>query len=113
MAKSSKKAPDATQAAAAMAVAGFNPDAMKAWQDVMTECGSFVMERLQQDMEAQQAMLKCTSPAELMTLQTQFFQTAMQQYTEQTTKVMQMMSDAAGKSVSVGIASRKYDDVPL
>ena len=117
MAKSSKKDTPAEgeipQATAAMM--SLSPVAMQAWQDVITECNRFVMDRLQQDLETQQSMLSCKSPADLMKLQTEFFQTAFKQYSEESIRLMQMMSDAAGQSMKEvqSSAKRRYDDVPL
>ena len=89
------------------------PEAIQSWQEVMTEWGRFVTDRLHQDIETQQAMLNCKTPADVMRVQTEFYQTAVKQYSEETMRLMQMMSDAAGKSMSNPALKRKYDDVPL
>ena len=86
-------------------MAAFNPAAAKVWQDIMTESVRFMTERLQKDMETQKAMLSCKSPAELLQLQTEFFQDAMKDYTDEATRMLTLMS-------STGTA-RSYDDVPL
>lgn len=110
--KAETQAPADNMTAAMMAM---SPSAAKAWFDIMTECSRFMMERLEQDMETQRAFLNCKSPTELLQLQTRFYQTALQQYSDQTMRVLEMMSDAAGTS---GIAPksgsrRRYDDIPL
>ncbi len=84
----------------------FNPAApMAAWMEVMQESARFITDRLQTDIETQQAMLACRTPAELMQVQTEFFQTAMQQYAEEAQRLAQIMSRASH--------TRGYDDVPL
>ena len=105
----------ADSSAMARAMMSLNPVATQAWQDVMTEYSRFVMDRLQQDLETQKAMLNCKSPAELMQIQSQFYQTAVKQYSEETMRLFQMMSEATGKAVEDAEASQKrgYDDVPL
>ncbi|WP_172676994.1 phasin family protein [Aestuariivita boseongensis] len=117
MAKSTKKSAADKDNPFAMSAAmmAINPASMQAWQEVMTECSRFVMDRLQQDFETQQAILGCKSPAELVQLQTEFYQNAIKQYSEETMRLMQMMSDAAGTAVSEAQSStkRRYDDVPL
>ena len=92
-----------------------NPAAAKAWMDMMSEGARFVSARLQEDLEAQKAMLNCKSPTELLSLQTEFFQTAFRQYSEETMRLMQMMSEATGKTVEDAASGHKrgYDDVPL
>jgi len=97
------------------AMPGVNPDAMEAWQGVMTECNRFFMARLREDLETQKAMLRCTSPAELMQVQTEFYQSAVRQYSEEAMRLFQMMTDATTTSVRTDTRSnrRKYDDVPL
>ena len=117
MAKSTKKpaAQKDNPFAMSAAMMTINPASMQAWQEVMTECSRFVMDRLQQDFETQQAILSCKSPAELVQLQTEFYQNAIKQYSEETMRLMQMMSDAAETAVSEAQSStkRRYDDVPL
>ncbi len=109
--KTTSKTAEAPANAAAMM--GFAPEALAGWRDIMTEWGRFVTDRLKQDAETQRAMLQCKTTAELFQVQTEFFQTAAKQYSEETMRLMQMMSETAGKSMSTGVSSRKYDDVPL
>ena len=102
-ASKAKKTPDATDPAAAMAA--FNPLAAKVWQDIMEESVRFMTERLEKDVETQKAMLNCKSPTELMQVQADFYQEALSDYTEQTTRMLKLMSQTGAK--------RSYDDVPL
>ncbi|THH36024.1 phasin family protein [Aliishimia ponticola] len=91
--------------AAAMAL--FNPALATAWVEMMTESARFVSDRLQQDMETQRALLNCKTPAELLQVQTEFYQNAMEQYAAEANKLMEMMTQAAASH------KRGYDDVPL
>lgn len=94
------KTPDANAAMTAL-----NPLAAKVWQEVMTESVRFMTERLEKDMDTQKAMLGCKSPAELMQVQTEFYQEALSDYTAQTTRMLGLMTQTGSK--------RSYDDVPL
>ncbi len=102
-----------SNAKAPSAMMAVTPEAMESWQEIATEWGRFVTDRLQKDIETQRAMLDCRSPSELMKVQTEFYQTAIQQYSEEAMRLMQMMSEAAGKTVTSASTRRKYDDVPL
>lgn len=117
MGKTAKKAaqPQTDTTAMATAMMAVSPATTKAWLDVMSESSRFVMDRLQQDLETQRAMLACKSPTDLMRLQAEFFQTAMQQYSEESMRLFKMMSDATEKTVAEAGTSRSrgYDDVPL
>ncbi len=96
-----------TNAKRPSAVTAVAPEAIDSWQEIATEWGRFVTDRLQKDIETQRAMLDCRSPSELMKVQTEFYQTAIQQYSEETMRLMQMMSEAAGKTMSSTTSSRK------
>ena len=95
------------------AMMSVNPEAMQTWQEIMTEWGRFVTDRLHQDIETQRALLECKTPTDLMRVQTEFYQNAVKQYSEETMRLMQMFSEAAGKSMAEVGSARKYDDVPL
>ena len=98
--------------AAMMAV---NPIGTSAWMGIMAESQKFLTDRLKQDLDTQQAMLACKTPADVLQVQTEFFKTAMEQYSEEATRLFKMMSDA-GQDVIEDVQtghSRKYDDVPL
>lgn len=102
-----KKAPAGPDAAdLASAMAAFNPMAPEAWQEIMTESARFVSDRLQQDLEAQRALLNCKTPVELLQVQTEFYQKAVAQYAEEAARMMKIMTKSPG-------AKRGYDDVPL
>lgn len=97
------------------AMMAINPVVTKAWLDVMTESSRFVADRLQRDLETQKAMLACKSPAELLQIQSEFFQTAMEQYTNEAVRLYKMMSKATEDTIKDTKSghSRGYDDIPL
>lgn len=76
------------------------------WMTRMNSLGSEVMqfmaERVQQDVDLQQRMLACKDVTELQKIQAEFLQTAINRYTEESGKLLEMytkawMPDAAGK----------------
>lgn len=104
MARAKQPKPDASALTDAMMA--FTPMAPAVWQEIMTESARFVSERLQQDIEAQQAMMNCKTPMELMQVQTEFYQKAVAHYAEEAARMMKVMTSASGNK-------RGYDDVPL
>lgn len=68
------------------------------WMQKMNEMGSemmhFMAERLQKDIEWQQRMLKCRDLKELHEVQAEFMQSAIERYTEETGKLMDMGAKA-------------------
>ncbi|MDU9005009.1 phasin family protein [Sedimentitalea todarodis] len=92
-----------------------NPKVMEAWLDLMNESARFVADRLQKDQETQKALLSCNTPAELMQVQSEFLSNAVSQYTAQTTRVFEKMSEATRVTLTetAKVSSRGYDDVPL
>ena len=83
------------------------PAMIAAWQDIVTQNTEFLTQRLAQDLETQQALLACKTPADVVKVQTEFFSNAMQQYSQQASKVFARMTAPAGNH------ARGYDDVPL
>ncbi|WP_299210799.1 phasin family protein [uncultured Tateyamaria sp.] len=107
--------PKISPAPMAAALTAFNPATAQAWMEITTECTRFAMDRVQKDFAAQRAMMACTSPTELMTLQSSYCRDAAQEYADQATRMVEMMTKATAQ-VTEGIASptsRKYDDIPL
>lgn len=97
-----------------------NPDAPKtptpqAWMDILSDNARFMTDRLQQDMETQKALLACKTPAELLQVQTEFFKSAMAQYTEHATRMFNKVAATSQETVKSTRASqsRGYDDVPI
>ncbi|SIT03551.1 Phasin protein [Roseivivax lentus] len=101
-----------TLSAAIMAV---NPAATKAWMDLMSESAQFVTTRLHEDIETQKALLACRTPADLLRLQSDYIQKAIQQYTQEAQRLSKRMSKATediATEMKTGHA-RRYDDIPL
>ena len=113
--KTTKPEAEVATPAFASAMMAVSPVATQAWLDVLSESTRFVADRLQQDLEMQKSMLACTSPADLMQVQTEFFKTAMEQYTDEATRLFKMMSQATEDTIKDAQSSRarSYDDVPL
>ena len=99
-------------AAAALAA---NPVVARAWMDIMSEGARLLTDRLEQDLEAQKAMMACRDPGELMRLQSEFFTTAFGQYAAETMRLAGMMGQAAGAVMEDARSghSRRFDDIPL
>lgn len=108
-----KTAPDHAGMVAAMAA--FSPAAATAWFDMVQESMRFMTERLEKDLEAQRAMLACTTPQELMQVQSDFMQKAFADYSEETRRMMEILGVSMNVTVkdSVPTTRRGYDDVPV
>ena len=91
------------------------PTAMALWSDVMTENARFLSDRLQRDLEMQKALLSCKSPADLLHIQSEFCQVAIEQYTAEAKRLQEMITEASKASFEEATPSlsRKYDDVPV
>ena len=92
-----------------------NPAITKAWTDIMNESAQFVSDRLQQDMEAQQALMQCKTPADLVKFQSEFLLKAMQHYADEAQRMTKILTDA-GEEIAKDARqtwSRAEDDVPL
>ncbi|NNK79090.1 MAG: phasin family protein [Litoreibacter sp.] len=117
MGKSKKKeaAADTGATAITATMMAANPAATKAWMDIVSESTQFVTDRLQQDLETQKAILDYKSPMELLQVQSEFFRTAMEQYTDEVTRLCKVMSKATEDTIKDARSghSRGYDDVPL
>nr|WP_309503471.1 phasin family protein [uncultured Roseovarius sp.] len=85
------------------------------WLNIMTQSAQFVADRLQQDMETQRAFLQCRTPQDVMRLHTEFYKTAMAQYTAEATRMVKAMSEATAETTkqATKLTSRAYDDIPL
>ncbi len=98
-----------------MPFAALNDAQLKAWSDLGAEVMKFASSRIQQDLEAQKAMLACKSPQDLQKVQTEYFSKALEDYRLQIQRAMEVMSHAAKTPMGEMIKSAKrgYDDVPL
>ena len=92
-----------------------NPAALEPWKNIVTQSTQFVANRLEHDLETQQALLDCRTPTELLEIQTQYFQKAMQDYTAQASRVFSLMSTTTETALKDANTAHKraYDDVPL
>ncbi len=88
------------------AIAGFNPQAARVWQDIMTENTRFAALRFEKAIASQKASIGCKSPAELAQVQTRFLQEALADYAEGSSRILKLMPHTGG-------TARSYDDVPL
>ncbi|MBP7002912.1 phasin family protein [Amaricoccus sp.] len=66
---------------------------------VQRRIAEFVSDRIRQDMEAQQELLRCKSLDEVRDVQTRFFRTAVTQYSEEASRLFRMGGEAIGRSV--------------
>lgn len=114
-----KKTPQADTGVEAPAIVATmiaaNPVVAKAWMDMMTESARFMTERLRTDLETQQALMACRTPADLMEVQARFMNTAMQQYAAAAARFIDMTMTAT-KDIAEDMKSghsRGYDDVPV
>ncbi|MEL7258777.1 MAG: phasin family protein [Pseudomonadota bacterium] len=117
MSKSTKKSETAPYDLSAMvaSITAANPAMAKAWMDLMSESARFVSARLREDVETQKAMLNCKNPAEVVQVQSEFFQKAFEQYTAEAMKMFEIMTSATEEMVKDANTGRKrgYDDVPV
>lgn len=91
------------------------PNMLPAWQELLTECNRFMMDRWQQGMDAQKALLSSASPMEAIQIQTDFVQNAIKEYSEETMYLFQLACEPANLpagDLRPG-SKRRYDDVPL
>ncbi|MBF9058579.1 hypothetical protein HKCCSP123_05230 [Rhodobacterales bacterium HKCCSP123] len=92
-----------------------NPVFAKAWLDLMSESARFLTERLHSDLETQKALMACKTPMDLMKVQAEFLNTAMQQYADEVARLMNM-TVRASRDIANDLKSghsRGYDDVPV
>ncbi len=113
--KKPEAAPETSAPGLSAAMMAVNPVAAKAWMDIMSESAGFVMNRLQSDLETQRALMACKSPDELMKVQSEFFRTAMEQYSGEAARMFKMMTQAAEDTVEDVKTGHKrgYDNIPL
>ena len=114
MTTSAKKTPSGKSETSALtsAMAAGHP-AARIWLDIVAESTHFVSERLQNDLETQQALLRCQSPTDLVQLQTEFFRKTVEQYTSEAQRIFGIMTDAANDEATTTSTKRGYDDVPV
>jgi hypothetical protein len=64
-----------------------------------SEITEFVTERIRQDLDAQQALLRCRSLGEVREVQVSFVRTALDQYGGEAAKLMRLGGEVAAKSL--------------
>lgn len=92
-----------------------NPAMLNGLMDVITESARFVTDRFRQDLDLQMSMLNCKSPEELLQLQAEFYQKAVEQYADEANRMVEMMTTATKHTVEEATSAHKrgYDDIPL
>lgn len=96
--------------APAGAALAFAPATAEAWQQIMQESVRFLTRRLEKDFAAQQSFLTCKSPLDVVRLQTEFCQTALEDYSEEATRMVEILAAANGAATA---RPRDRDDVPV
>ena len=66
---------------------------------IQKEITGFVSERIRQDLESQQELLRCRTFDEVREVQSRFFRTAMDQYSSEATKLMQLGTELFTRSI--------------
>lgn len=100
-----EKSPEGSpfEALAKLSAVGFGPLGQwgTVWAESMAELGSealhFISERVQADVDTQHRILHCTSMEELRHIQGEFIQQAIDQYTAETGKIIEMNADMIEK----------------
>ena len=87
--------------------------AVQAWMEVGTEAIRFVQDRLQQDIQSQQAMVACKSLEDMRKIQAEFLAAAQVQYATEASKMRDLLGKAISAGMTVPTHGRRYDDVPL
>lgn len=65
--------------------------------EMQREVADFVAKRIREDMETQQDLLRCRNLDDVREVQSRFFRTAMDQYSAETTRLMQLATETMQK----------------
>ena len=88
---------------------------MTPWYEIATESVRFATDRFQQNLETQKAVFGCKTPQDLLQLQLEYQRNAVEQYTSEATRIVEMISNSSAQSM--GHVRRAYahgyDDVPV
>ena len=90
----------AGQTVAVQAVESTSRAMLEGMEKVRQEVVDFVSTRIRHDMETQQELLRCRNFDELREVQTRFIKTAMDQYTAESTRLMEIGSEAFQRSTN-------------
>lgn len=87
----------------------------KAMFDASTEAMQFLSSRMEQNLEAQRAIMACKTFENIQTVQANYYTKALEDYRGATAKMMELLKSgtAGGANAAVSSTNRKYDDVPL
>ena len=66
---------------------------------VQHEIADFIAERIRQDMETQQELLRCRNLEDVRNVQARFFRTAFDQYAAETSRLVKLGGDMAARSL--------------
>jgi hypothetical protein len=79
---------------------GMNSEWFEAIGKMQAEVARFIANRLEDDVKTQQQLLQCKTVSDLQHVQAQFIQRAMDQYQEETGKLVEMSADLLGSAGS-------------
>ena len=111
---SPKKATGAS-AAPSFSMSAFTTAGTAQWIELMKESGRFIAQRLEEDLKTQKAFFECKTPADVMQVQTNYYKTAVEQYSAEAGRIFEFMSGSISGPLasSRSMFARGYDDVPL
>jgi len=90
----------AGQTVAVQAVESTSRAMLEGIEKVRQEVADFVSTRIRHDMETQQELLRCRNFDELREVQTRFIKTAMDQYTAESTRLVEIGSEVIQRSAN-------------
>lgn len=79
---------------------------IEAWADLASEWTSFLASRVRQDVDTQHAILHCRTPAELLQIQSDFYQRAIDSYRAEAGRMTVLMEEATRAMVPRGNSSK-------
>ena len=92
-----------------------NPGIASAWVGVFAEGTRFLAHRLRQDLATQKAILDCNNATELLAVQAEFFETAIEDYSKEVMRLSNMVLRATEEAVEDAVSSHSVnnDDLPI
>ena len=94
--KTQQQAVDSIERASASVLTGVT--------EMQKEIAGFVSERIRQDLETQQELLRCRTLDEVREVQSRFFHTTLDQYSAEATKLMQLSTEVFTRSLDLSQA---------
>ncbi len=91
------------------------PTGATAWFNIMAGSSCFIARRLEEDLKTQRALLGCTTPADTVKVQADYYNTAIEQYSAEVSRILGIVSGAMNgpQAPLKSMFARRYDDVPL